>query len=236
METYKIETTTDKGYVSPNEELYIIMYPLSATIQEAIHQLVKDLIYVKTIKMSKVIRIILTSESTIDQVINLKQIIVPYLKNNFSLYPEEDTEAYEDTLREISTDHIKDLWPTVDFTPVTTPLFILRLQGKYLGQKTKNILRGRIDSIPKKSFAAPYVDQQFGYTFYIVSKGISYQVELFQIYYSLTLYPAHIFYHQQCLEVQNENELISQLALIFNEERTKKLLSVLYSMSVEEKS
>ncbi len=80
----------------------------------------------------------------------------------------------------------KNLWP-VDFGVVTeqTPVGILREQGDALGQRTGNIVVGRVDS----NRAQPGI---FTYTFNLYFSPLSYQFPLLHISHGIELYPVDI--------------------------------------------
>src|SRR5690349_3818268 len=82
----------------------------------------------------------------------------------------------------------QDLWPS-DFgeSPLMTPVAILRTQGNLLGEKTSNIVVGRVST-----FASSSDPHGFRHILYLFCAPLAYQAELVTVDHGIELYPVTI--------------------------------------------
>ncbi len=93
-----------------------------------------------------------------------------------------------------------DLWPPDLATPSgrKAPATILREAGAQLGQRTKNLVLGRVVPEPKPSEGGPVpmgerAGPRFRYAFLLVAPALDfYEFKLFTIEHGMNLYPVHL--------------------------------------------
>ena len=100
----------------------------------------------------------------------------------------------------------RDFWPdVVDVTAIITPLVLLREQASLLGERTKGLVRGEIESSerPVDGFE-PYVDQALSaetrvadsHTLFLVAPALdNYQYALLSVEHDFQPYPCRARYH-----------------------------------------
>ncbi len=141
----------------------------------------------------------------------------------------------------------KDLWPADIATKrVHAPLTVLREQAAFLGQKTSNLVQGNVVLNQRVSNKG-----SFAYDFYIEAPTLdNYSYKLFSVYYSIGMYPLEINVEETILQevsnaltikpdeagdptifVENEEELVKALALIFKSNKTVKVIAALLSQT-----
>lgn len=126
-------------------------------------------------------------------------------------------------------DKISDLWPA-DFsaTSILTPVAILRQQGATLGQKTQNIVFGRV--ITQSN------DGGFRQIFYLTCPPLGYQVELLFADHGIDLYPATIHVSGEAgppKVAADADAFATILKEVFASGRTKKIVGSLLAQSKE---
>jgi hypothetical protein len=124
-------------------------------------------------------------------------------------------------------DVMQNLWPT-DFEepPVLTPVAILRQQGQALGQRTQNIVVGRV-----KTYTIP---QGFRQTFELWCAPLGYATEFLWVDHGIDLYPATIHVpgqEGQPMGAGNPDELGEKLKQVFASARSKKIIGSLLAQS-----
>jgi hypothetical protein len=130
-----------------------------------------------------------------------------------------------------------DLWPTdIQATDLIAPYTIAKEQGKLLGNRTKNLLVGRVRRIQPRNY-------DFGYIFTIESPPLSYQYRLFHFYYGVGLYPVtiepdeavknEVFPDSDVITACSEDEFMEVLKKIFASEKTKHLITALLTQVQE---
>lgn len=129
----------------------------------------------------------------------------------------------------------RNLWPEdIAVSEVVAPVSILKDQASLLGERTKNLVEGRVTQ--RERFRKP----DFVYDFYIVAPALNnYRYRLFSISHDVEFYPLAIDESGvfdadgRDFEVQasNEEEFLEALATIFSSERTKGIISSLIAQS-----
>jgi hypothetical protein len=129
----------------------------------------------------------------------------------------------------------RDLWPEdIAVNEVVAPVAILRDQASLLGERTKNLVEGRVTQ--RESH---YSEPDFVYDFYVVAPALNnYRYRLFSISHSVDFYPLGIQEgvfdlagRDSELKVNDEEEFLQTLAKIFSSERTKGIISSLIAQS-----
>jgi hypothetical protein len=122
--------------------------------------------------------------------------------------------------------NVPSLWPD-DFGEETTltPVAILREQGMALGERTQNIVLGRV---------LTQSDQNgFRQVFQLYCPPLAYAVTLLYVYHDIGLYPAHVSVEGDPTTsvVTTPDELKATLKNIFAREKTKKMIASLLAQS-----
>jgi len=136
---------------------------------------------------------------------------------------------------------MKDLWPEeIKAAEILTPVAIVRQQGEILGERTRNLLLGKVRETRVS------VRSAFSYSFNIVAPTMSYEYELFEFEYGLDLYPVIVKVEEEIgldvlrgkrsgsiagplrvIEAASEDEFLDLLKAILNARKTRKLISTL---------
>jgi len=130
----------------------------------------------------------------------------------------------------------RDLWPEdIAVNEAVAPVAILKDQASLLGERTKNLVEGRVTQRDRS-----YSDPDFTYDFYVVAPALNnYRYRLFSISHGVEFYPLRI---QESgtfdadgrdfeLKVNDEDELLETLAKIFSSQKTKGIISSLIAQS-----
>lgn len=127
----------------------------------------------------------------------------------------------------------ENLWPT-DFGELAerTPVAILREQAQALGQRTANIVVGRVSS----GSAGP--GGNFIHHLSLYSSPLGYSTELLWIDHGIDLYPVQIRVPgdpntNTPIVAANPSEFAAQLKDVFSREKTKKTIASLIAQSKE---
>lgn len=138
-----------------------------------------------------------------------------------------------------------DLWPKDIGTPMTkptVPFAILQEQGKLLGEKTKNIVVGRV---AKTEFIHSRLKPIFAFNFLIESTALGYTYRLFTISYPSSLYPVRFMELDEDIQQElslkpnnlpapdSEEEFELWLKKIFNTQKLKGVISAILAQSSE---
>jgi len=122
----------------------------------------------------------------------------------------------------------ENLWPEVfEAISTKTPLAILREQAALLGQRTANIVVGRVHSVGAGS-------GKFRHIFNLYCASLAYQTELLWVENDLNLYPAEIFLddHNNPVRADTPETFSARLKVIFAREETKKMITSLIAQSM----
>jgi hypothetical protein len=129
-----------------------------------------------------------------------------------------------------------NLWP--DFTKAVTrsPKTVLKEQANFLGEKTKNVVVAKVESTSSLSIESK---QYFTHSFNLFVPSLKYKYELFSITHNVASYPCSIFYRGDSPKildviqplVNDEQELMEVLKIIFSDQETTNIISSLLSMA-----
>lgn len=137
---------------------------------------------------------------------------------------------------------MSSLWPDqLKKVTLKAPVTILREQASILGQKTKNIVEGRVYQ-PESSFS---YNDAFEYDFVVLAPALqNYRYRLFTIIHNTNLYPVsfdldkdieqellHNGKSEAELTAQSEEELTSILRGIFGSEKTLHVIGSMLAQS-----
>ncbi|MFC0184054.1 hypothetical protein SAMN04515674_102406 [Pseudarcicella hirudinis] len=121
----------------------------------------------------------------------------------------------------------ENLWPDIIMEEeIRSPKIILKEQANFLGEITKNILAGEVDT---SSFNNTIFN-----SFSIVAPLLNnYKYKLFEIRHTMVLYPCSIEFEGITIKILNEKDLVDVLKSIFNNDTTKKVIQSLIAQSKE---
>lgn len=128
----------------------------------------------------------------------------------------------------------RNLWPDdIAVTEQVSPVSILKEQGALLGQRTKNLVEGRVRGGPSE-----YGTREFHYSFELVAPALdNYRYELFSISHGVEFYPLSIDWNPpdrtlfKGSGIENEEQFLKALEMIFSSEKTRKVISSLIAQS-----
>lgn len=125
-----------------------------------------------------------------------------------------------------------NLWPDdIAVTGVVAPVTILKDQASVLGQRTKNLVEGRVTQSNE-----PFHEDNFTYRFDLVAPALNnYRYRLFSISHGVEFYPLIITnsaaFNGDEVEVPNEEEFLNALGNIFSSEKTRRVITSLIAQS-----
>jgi len=132
----------------------------------------------------------------------------------------------------------EDLWPAdLAKEKVQTPVSILRAQAGHLGQKTSNLVEGRVDTLAREG--------RIYHRFLLVAPALdNYSYELFRISHEATMYPIIVEEDPQTqitpnLRIDQRKKLSSEEAFVewlrgaLSSQQTKRVVESLVSQSTD---
>ena len=131
----------------------------------------------------------------------------------------------------------RNLWPEdIAVTDVVAPVSIMKEQASLLGERTKNLVEGRVtpgaDSAAKVDLL---LENRFRYDFDLVAPALNnYRYRLFSILHGLNFYPLTLEsapLDSGPIQVTNEEQFLTWLEAIFSAEKTKTIISLLIAQS-----
>ena len=145
----------------------------------------------------------------------------------------------------------RNLWPDdIAVVEEVPPIAILKEQGLLLGQRTKNLVEGRVRGGPlnygRTKFwqkgDPDYARNEFSYTFEVVAPALdNYRYELFGISHGVDFYPLGIDWDSPDntlisnlsgeAGIENEERFLKALEIIFSSEKTRKVIGSLIAQS-----
>jgi len=129
----------------------------------------------------------------------------------------------------------RNLWPEdIAVTDVIAPVTILKEQASLLGQRTKNLVEGRVSPGIGKGLDM-FDAGRFTYDFDLVAPALkNYTYRLFSISHGVEFYPLTIdsaTLNSADFKVNNDEEFLKALETIFSSGKTKGIISSLVSQS-----
>jgi hypothetical protein len=129
-----------------------------------------------------------------------------------------------------------NLWP--DFTTVVTrsPKTVLKEQANFLGERTKNVIVAKVTSASSLTDEAK---EYFIHSFNLFVPSLRYKYELFSVAHKVSPYPCTISYYGDSAVIFNavgkssindEQEFLKVLRIIFSDQETTNIISSLLSM------
>ena len=133
----------------------------------------------------------------------------------------------------------RNLWPEdITVTGQVPPVAILKEQGSLLGQRTQNLVVGRVSAADPEG---PDSEQDFCYEFDLVAPSLGYRYQLFKVQHGAEFYPLAIYWDSPDNEklcniageggIEDEDQFLSALEIIFSSERTRKVIGSLIAQS-----
>jgi hypothetical protein len=120
---------------------------------------------------------------------------------------------------------VANLWPP-DFgqEEKLAPVAVLRQQGTALGERTQNIIVGRVFTTGNSA--------GFRHQFVLYCPPLGYQIEIFAVEHSLDFYPVRIVQHgQEALTAADPDDFAKKLGQVFSSEPVKKIVRSLLAQS-----
>jgi hypothetical protein len=130
----------------------------------------------------------------------------------------------------------EDLWPAdLAKQNVQTPVSILRAQAAHLGQKTSNLVEGRVDTLSREG--------RIYHRFLLVAPALdNYSYELFRISHEATMYPIVVEEEPRASDnlrintrkmLSSEDEFVDWLRSALSSEQTRRVVESLFSQSTD---
>ena len=117
-------------------------------------------------------------------------------------------------------EQIADLWPPeVGTTTIVPPLAILRRQAAILGERTQNLLEGKVETLAE--------GDQFWQWFYIVAPSLDYKYLLFEVKHDVVGYPVTYFVNTIPFQLRSPEEFVGWLKETLNSDQTKRVVGSL---------
>ena len=122
----------------------------------------------------------------------------------------------------------ENLWPQIDPVKIISPKALMLEQAEFLAESTCQVIKGEVVTNPTG------VNDQITHDFRIVAPKLNnYKFTLFQIQHGVLLYPLNVTFRNINTKADSENDFQDVMKGIFNDESTKKIVTSLYSQSVE---
>lgn len=135
-----------------------------------------------------------------------------------------------------------DLWPDeiIADTGIEGPTSLLREQAELLGQKTQNLVKAEVQTVPDMAGKGKFIDG-----FSIISPSLNYEYRLFQVNYPVEFYPAMVVWEgfdssadchvgsTPACQVNTRTDLENALHEIFSHPKTIQIVHALMSRSRE---
>lgn len=101
-----------------------------------------------------------------------------------------------------------DLWPeNIAESNLVTPVSILKEQAALLGEKTKQLVKGEVQTTT--------VGNLFVHHFYLVAPTLNYRYQLFEVEHPLHFYPLGVRHLNMTMQISSEDDLRKKLREIF---------------------
>ncbi len=111
----------------------------------------------------------------------------------------------------------EDFWPAnIAESDMVTPLAILREQGSLLGEKTRQLVRGEVET--------QTVGSMLVHHFYVVAPTLNYRYELFSAQHGVSFYPLSMRHKNEAVSAKDEGEFKEKLKAILGDAHTVKVV------------
>ena len=119
-----------------------------------------------------------------------------------------------------------DLWPeNIAESNMVTPVAILREQAALLGDKTKQLVAGEVQTTTTGNL--------FVHSFYVAAPTLNYRYELFRVQHPAAFYPLVLAQGQSTSQLKSEEEFKNKLKEVFSSPQT---LNVVHSILAQVRS
>lgn len=120
----------------------------------------------------------------------------------------------------------EDLWPAnIAESKLLSPVAIIKQQAALLGEKTKQLVRGEVETTATGSLLVHH--------FSIVAPTMNYRYELFSVQHNVNFYPLVIKFIDSTEQVLSEVDFKARLKVIFSDPHT---LNVVHSILAQARS
>ena len=120
----------------------------------------------------------------------------------------------------------EDLWPAnIAESNLVTPVTIIKEQASLLGEKTKQLVHGEVETTSSGSLLIHH--------FSIVAPTMNYRYELFSVQHNVSFYPLVVKFVDTTTQVLNESDFKAKLKQIFAHPHT---LNVVHSILAQARS
>ncbi len=120
----------------------------------------------------------------------------------------------------------EDLWPdNIAETNLVTPVSILKEQGALLGEKTRQLVKGEVDT--------QTIGSMLVHSFAISAPTLSYRYELFTVSHGVNFYPLTIKYLKDTVQLKSEDDFRQKLKAILSSTHT---VNVVHSILAQVRS
>lgn len=107
----------------------------------------------------------------------------------------------------------EDFWPeNIAESKLVTPVTIIKEQAALLGEKTKQLVRGEVETTSNGSLLIHH--------FSIAAPTMNYRYELFSVQHNVSFYPAVIKFADRTTQVLSESEFKAKLKEVFGDPHT----------------
>lgn len=129
----------------------------------------------------------------------------------------------------------RNLWPEdIAVTDAVAPVSILKEQASLLGKRTKNLVEGSVTP-SFRDLNLLLRNNKFSYDFDVVAPALNgYRYRLFNVSHGVEFYPLTIdsaALNTSDFKVDNEEEFLKALEVIFSLEKTKGIIGSLIAQS-----
>jgi len=119
-----------------------------------------------------------------------------------------------------------DLWPAnITESNLVTPVTILREQAALLGDKTKQLVTGEVQTATTGNL--------FVHSFCVAAPTLNYRYELFRVQHPAAFYPLVLTQGQTTTQLKSEEEFKNKLKEVFSSQLT---LNVVHSILAQVRS
>jgi hypothetical protein len=130
---------------------------------------------------------------------------------------------------------IRNLWGDIPMeSEIKPPVTILREQATILGDRTNNIVQGRVVTEPTFPSATDFKDSPLQYGLYLLAPALdNYLYKVLEIRHDLGLYPVQIMstVAEHIPACRNEQELLKVLEMILSSQKIHRVIAALIAQS-----
>lgn len=123
----------------------------------------------------------------------------------------------------------ENLWPEFKPKKLISPKTLMIEQANFLGEATKNVIVGEV--VSNAEIGKP---NKLLHSFRIIAPALNnYKFTLFFVQHDVLFYPLVFNYQGKSKKIESEQQFIDAMKDVFNSEYSMKIISSLYSQSIE---